>query len=186
LRKHGALLTPALLGLTALAVIVGIISSGLFSSEASEPHGVLSLDAINTGNTASAVGTIEDSNTITDTCGTAGGILVQLVLGNANSSDGTGASAGIPSNRDVGGWSAEINFDPTQLTFTGHTFNTAAAGAGFFMEKASDRDDDIGQNDHIAVSAKPASGVVLVGSTVLGRLRAPRVWAGSTSSSSTA
>jgi len=145
----------------AVLVVLGLALNG--STQATEPNGVLSLDADTTGNTASAVGTIEaTNNSVTDAaCNSGTGITIALVIGNAGSSD-PGGSGGIPSNRDIGGWQAKIVFDGSILSFKGHTISTNALGAARYMEKASDHyldvtdpENPIETNDHFKVSDPP-------------------------------
>jgi hypothetical protein len=79
--------------------------------------------------------------------------------------DGCPQSDGL----DIGGWQARIQFDPDVLTFIGHQISDSAAGAQYYMEKASVH--TAVTNDHLSVvdpAAAPGIGTFDIGSTILG------------------
>lgn len=140
-------------------------SPGRGQIEFSEPFGHLSMDASPGDNTASSVGPIGDTADVTDTaCGDGNPeIVVELVIGNP---DGGGA---IPTSEEIGGWQARIQFDPAVLTFAGFQVSDSAAGAQFFMEKASDHTPSA--DNHVTVvdpQPGPGTGTFAIGSTIIG------------------
>jgi hypothetical protein len=140
-------------------------SPGRGQIEFSEPFGNLSIDASPGDNTASSVGPIGDTADVTDTaCGDGNPeIVVELVVGNP------GGGGSIPAGEEIGGWQARIQFDPAVLTFAGFQASDSAAGAQFFMEKASDQTPST--NDHLTVvdpQPGPGTGTFDIGSTIIG------------------
>lgn len=140
-------------------------SPGRGEIEFSDPFGNLSVDASPGDNTASSVGPIGDTADVTDTaCGDGNPeIVVELVIGSP------GGGGAIPTGQDIGGWQARIQFDPAVLTLAGFQVSDSAAGAQFFMEKASDHTPLT--DDHVTVvdpQPGPGTGSFYIGSAIIG------------------
>jgi hypothetical protein len=160
-------------------LLLGLLAGAFFGERslwpqptaASEPLGVLSVDASPGDNTPSSVGPIGTTASVTDSTCSDGNpeIFVDLVIGNFGTADGVDETGGIPAGKDIAGWQARIEFDPAVLTFMGFQVSDPNLGAAFYMEKAADHTPF--SNPHITVSdptpGTPGVGTYDIGSSIL-------------------
>ena len=144
--------------------IPGAQTGGLLPTGAAQPLGTLSVDAGPGDNTASSVGPIASSASISEACNDFNPeIVLGLVVGNPDGTDG------IPAGQDIVDWQARIQFDPNVVTLVAHTVtDNGASGAGLYMEKAADHTRV--SNPHILVSnpsPAPGIGTLDIGSRLL-------------------